>query len=300
MKRKYLLIAGFLLLALATAGCGKKESEEEGADAQVTVAPVSDTSTTKEKELVNMEKATDEETFENVMGTKTSTASQLIIYNKTGAEVSALYIRPNTDDDDEWGDDLIDGAFKLKNGDKAVYYYEKGSTTLYDIRITYTDEDRSECFFRKLPMTTMSQISLCMEGTGEDAIPYARYMVGTSKSEKSTLEEVKKRLGLSDDDEDDDKDEDSSDTDTQPTSAPQATTEPDEDEDYTPPEEVTNAENYIGQSIGELIEAVGEPPEGSDYQEEPESGTTGYYYYDGYTVYTSVDENGNEVVAGVW
>lgn len=298
MKRQYLLFAGLLILVLASAGCGKKKDEEDNT-AQVTVAPVSDTKSNTGKQLVNMEKATDDEKFENVMGTKTSTSSQLIIYNKTGAEVSALYIRQNTDDSDEWGDDLIKGAFKLKNGDKAVYYYEKGSATLYDIRITYTDEDRNECFFRRLPMTTMTQISLCMEGTGEAGIPYARYTVGTSKSEKSTLEEVKQRLGFNDDAEDDDEDNSTSGTQAtpapQPTSAPVVTEAP-----YTPPQEVTNAESFIGQSIDSLLGALGEPEQGSDYQEEPESGTTGYYYYNGYTVYTSVDENGNEVVAGVW
>ena len=41
-------------------------------------------------------------------------------------------------------------------------------------------------------------------------------------------------------------------------------------------------------------------PNGSDYEDEPESGKTGYYYYDTFTVSTTFDDDGNEVVSGVW
>lgn len=69
--------------------------------------------------------------------------------------MAAIYIRETPSDDsedDEWGDDLVNGMFTLKNGENAVYYYEKGtSSATYDIRITYSDEEKNECFFRKLP-----------------------------------------------------------------------------------------------------------------------------------------------------
>ena len=45
--------------------------------------------------------------------------------------------------------------------------------------------------------------------------------------------------------------------------------------------------------------ALGEA-NGSDYENEPETGETGYHYYDSFTVSTTVDDSGNEVVAGVW
>lgn len=42
--------------------------------------------------------------------------------------MAAIYIRETPSDDsedDEWGDDLVNGMFTLKNGENAVYYYEK-------------------------------------------------------------------------------------------------------------------------------------------------------------------------------
>ena len=59
------------------------------------------------------------------------------------------------------------------------------------------------------------------------------------------------------------------------------------------------AARYIGQSMSELENACGSP-NGSDYEDEPESGKTGYYYYDTFTVSTTFDNDGNEVVSGVW
>ena len=51
--------------------------------------------------------------------------------------------------------------------------------------------------------------------------------------------------------------------------------------------------------MSDLESACGSP-NGSDYEDEPESGKTGYYYYDTFTVSTTFDDNGNEVVSGVW
>ena len=59
------------------------------------------------------------------------------------------------------------------------------------------------------------------------------------------------------------------------------------------------AAGYIGRSMSELENACGSP-NGSDYEDEPESGKTGYYYYDTFTVSTTFDDDGNEVVSGVW
>lgn len=177
--------------------------------------------------LVDMQKSDDAD-IKNVIGDKTSTASKLILVNGTGAAVKGLYIRPTTDDDDDWGTELINGLFTLNDGDKALYYYEPdekdadGNTvTSYDIRITYEDEDYTDCYFRKLPLKTISKITLHMEGTVEDGIPYATYLTGTSKTETSTLSEVMARLGL--DDSEDSSEDDSQETDTAPTptSAPQ-------------------------------------------------------------------------------
>lgn len=301
MKKRYLALAGILALSLAAAGCGKEKKEAE-TDLPVTVAPAEDK---KEEtpELVDIQKSTKKET-QNVIGVKSATAAEITLINKTGSEIAAIYIRENTDDDDDWGDELIQGAFTLKNGDKALYYLEKGAASLYDIRISYTDEERNECFFRKIPLNNISQISLCMDGVGEDSIPYARYFSSTSKKEVSTLKEVKQRLGLLDDDSDSD---DGDHEETSPTQAPEVTEAPEPTQAPEQPAEPTEepdegvsiAQNFIGQSLDNLIGAIGQPS-GSDYEDEPESGETGYHYYPTFTVSTTVDENGNEVVAGVW
>ena len=334
MKKKYILFAVLLVLTAVAAGCGKKKTQDQdSADVQEIVTPAADAGSSED--IVQMQTAADkekEEAIQNVIGEKTSTSSSVVLVNKTGDDVAAIYIRPNTDDDDEWGDELIQKKFTFKNGEKAEYYYEKnqkddqGNTAdSFDIRIYYTDENKNECFFRKLPLTKITQITLRMDGTGEDSIPYATYLTGSSKVEQSTLEEVRQRLGLSSsgDDEDDDlqeaaepdeDDEDdmrptsapsSSDT-AQPTSAPSSSQSGDssngtlyDDLQQQPDDPGSVAEEYIGQSFDNLVNACGEPT-GSDWVDEPESGETGYHYYDSFTVSTVIDENGNEIVAGVW
>lgn len=321
MKKRYVILAGILAAAVAAAGCGKKDenTDTDNKDAQVTIAPAKDDSSSGEAdaELVDMQKSTDAD-IKNVMGDKTDTAAKLVLINKTGADVARLYIRPNADDDD-WGEDLIQGMFTFTNGDKALYYFDKdakdaeGNTvTSYDIRISYTDENRSECFFRKIPLQNISQISLLMDGSGDSSIPYATYLSGSSKKETSTLNEVKQRLGLMDsEDSDSEEEEPSEDSSVTPTPAPTAavtaTPAPTQTpEDPTDPDntDITDAgaakaESFIGQSLDSLIAACGEPS-GSEYENEPETGETGYHYYDTFTVSTAVDENGNEVVAGVY
>ena len=323
MKKRYVILAALLVTALAAAGCGKKKTEDTGKDGQVTVAPAknTDTASSDDSSLVDMQKSDDAD-IKNVIGDKTSTASRLILVNGTGAAVKGLYIRPTTDDDDDWGTELINGLFTLNDGDKALYYYEPdekdadgNAVTSYDIRITYEDEDYTDCYFRKLPLKTISKITLHMDGTAEDGIPYATYLTGTSKTETSTLSEVMARLGL--DDSEDSSEDDSQETDTAPTptsapqqsgptaaptSAPQPTSTPDNSGgSNTAPDDSSadKAKQYIGQPLSSLVAALGEA-NGSDYENEPETGETGYHYYDSFTVSTTVDDSGNEVVAGVW
>lgn len=323
MKKRYVILAALLVTALAAAGCGKKKTEDTGKDGQVTVASAenTDTASSDDSSLVDMQKSDDAD-IKNVIGDKTSTASRLILVNGTGAAVKGLYIRPTTDDDDDWGTELINGLFTLNDGDKALYYYEPdekdadgNAVTSYDIRITYEDEDYTDCYFRKLPLKTISKITLHMDGTAEDGIPYATYLTGTSKTETSTLSEVMARLGL--DDSEDSSEDDSQETDTAPTptsapqqsgptaaptSAPQPTSTPDNSGgSNTAPDDSSadKAKQYIGQPLSSLVAALGEA-NGSDYENEPETGETGYHYYDSFTVSTTVDDSGNEVVAGVW
>lgn len=317
-KKKYLAVAGLMALAVVISGCGKKNSGDSVVQATPTPTQETAVTATPTPELINMEEAVEK----NVMGEKTSTASKVTIVNKTGLEVAAIYVRETPSDDsedDEWGDDLVNGMFTLKNGENAVYYYEKGSSSVtYDIRITYSDEEKNECFFRKLPLTTMKQITLRMDGSGDDSIPYATYLTASSTKEVSTLNDVKKRLGLSTDDSDSDSSATPTPTDSSddssssnssnsdsnnanPTSTPSADNNSDPDDNDTDPTNSTiqKAESYIGMSIDDLESAVG-AAQSSEYDDDDTAGTTGYYYYSDFTVSTSVDENGNEIVTGVW
>ena len=236
----------------------------------------------------------------------------LEIVNQTGSAIASLYIRPNTESGgNDWGEDLIGGRFILSDNDKAQYYFDPDQTDAYgskvsdyDIRITYEETGRNECFFRKLPFTEVQQIFLCMEGKGQDAIPYARYINKTTKSEHSTLEEVKQRLGLSGTSmstEDEQDSQQTSDKQQEETKEPSQTPEPDNIDtfDETPDPGATRAQSYIGMSLDELESMMGSPTS-SEYTEEPETGRTGYHYYSTFTVSTTVDDDGNEVVAGIW
>lgn len=338
MKKRYLILAGLLVMTVAAAGCGKKQTAETE-PVQATATPTPEV--TKAVDMVDMQQTTDED-IKNIMGEKSSTASKIIFVNNTGDDIQSLYIRTHVDEDssdseddedDGWGDDLINGMFTLTDKDKALYYLPANtqqnankSTASYDIRIAYTDEEKNECFFRDIPLGTISQITLCMDGTDEDAIPYAKYLTGTSTKEVSTLDAVKKRLGMDDNsDSTDDSDKDSTDnsdsTDSDNnsdnnddnnngdngnggnsddpgnggnTDDPGNNDNPGNDGDM-----ISTAEQYIGQSLDALESACGSP-QGSSYEDDPETGKTGFHYYSNFTVSTTVDENGNEIVAGIW
>ena len=339
MKKRYLFLAVLFATAVAAAGCSKKKDEDTAQDAQVTVAPAENTDGTASDNgsVVDMQKS-EEDDIKNVIGDKTTTASKLILVNGTGSAVKGLYIRPTTDDDNDWGTELINGLFTLQDGDKALYYYDSNVTddngdavTSFDIRIVYEDEDLTDCYFRKLPLKTITKITLKMDGSAEDGIPYATYVTGSSKAEVSTLSEVRQRLGLDDESSEEDTSEDNSEdtsedntsqendvtttpapsdktdsTDSQPTATPVPSdnTDPepaDNPDDNTDPSDsgADEAKNFIGQPLSSLTAALGEA-NGSEYQNEPETGETGYHYYDSFTVSTTVDDSGNEVVAGVW
>ncbi len=315
MKKRHILLAGIFAVSagLLAAGCGKKdEKTPEKPQVQVTVAPAATKAPEQDENLVSMQQSEEKDPLlTNVMGEKTATAASLVITNQTGSEISQIYIRPNTDEDEDWGEDLVKSSFKLGNGQKAVYYYEKGAKdesgnpiSMYDIRIVYTDPDKTECYFRKLPMQAMTQITLRMDGTGEDGIPYATYKTSTSSSETSTLNEVKERLGLTEDDSDD-SEEYQDDTSGSGDDSQNSDSGSSDDSGYEEPVEVpdegaSQAEGFIGQSLDSLTSSMGSPTGGSDYEEVPETGKTGYHYYDSFTVSTTVDENGNEVVTGIW
>ncbi len=346
MKKRYLILAGILAASMLAAGCGNKTSVAPEQKVEATATPT--VTEAAKSDVVEMQTSTDDTAnIKNVMGTKSETTTSIVFTNKMGSTISAIYVRPTRDDGDDsdetWGSDLVNGKFTLADNDKAVYYMEKdqkddnGDTaTSFDVRITFSDEEQNECFFRQLPLTTISQISLCMDGEGEDGIPYATYLTSGSTKEVSTLKDVKARLGIEDDSEEsdstdssgdsadttptpsaDDENDNSDDSDNsdstdnsnstpssdstsdQPSADPTTAPSDNNDDDNNDDDPASVAAGYIGQSMSALESACGSP-NGSDYEDEPESGKTGYYYYDTFTVSTTFDDDGNEVVSGVW
>ena len=337
MKKRFLILAGVLALTVAVSGCGKnKDTDVQPVAASATPTP----EVTKAAEIVDMKQSTEEE-IANVMGEESATASKVIFVNNMGSDISSVYIRKHVEDeddsdDDTWGNDLVDGKFTLKDKDKALYYFSPNaaedstkSTASYDIRVGFSDEGKNECFFRDIPLGTISQITLCMSGTEEDAIPYAKYLTGSTKREISTLNDVKKRLGMTDDSDstdDQDTNSDNSDNSSQNTdsdSNSDADNSNNTDDNNSGnnsnsgddnnngddnnggndnnggDDMISTAEQYVGQSIDALQGACGSP-QGSSYETDPETGKTGFYYYSNFTVSTTVDENGNEIVAKIW
>ena len=343
MKKRYLILAGILAAGMLAAGCGKSSSVAPEQKVEATVAPT--VTEAAKSDVVEMQKSSDDiDNIKNVMGTKSDTTTSIVFTNKMGSTISGIYVRPTRDDGDDsdetWGSDLVNGKFTLASNDKAVYYMEKSqkdengdAVTSFDVRVTFSDEDQNECFFRQLPLLTISQLNLCMDGEGEDGIPYATYLTSGSTKEVSTLKDVKARLGIEDDSTESDSTDSTDSTDVTPTptaadtdngdstdsgsssssdspSTPDPTTPPSSDPSSSDDPDPTSAPSsdddpasvaagYIGKSMSDLENACGSP-NGSDYEAEPESGKTGYYYYDTFTVSTTFDDNGNEVVSGVW
>ncbi len=313
MKKYLILLVSMFTIGALFSGCKKEEkTESEPPAAEATPTPASDAPVSDEDEgdLVNMRESSSEDET-NVIGEKSAAAVRTELVNQTGAEIAGIYVRPHDSsfEDEEWGAELIQGKFTLKNGEKAVYYFKKGSGDeegLYDLRISYVDESRSEYYYRMIPLDNVSSLSFCVDDEEGSVIPYARYMnsVGSAR-EVSTLDEVKKRLGYYDDESDEDEDSGAEPTPTpeeNPNDASEPTPTPSnpyEDLPNQSEDPAAEAENYIGRPLEELVGALGEP-NGYDYQDEPETGETGYHYYDTFTVSTTVDSDGNEVVAGVW
>ncbi|MBR2765863.1 MAG: hypothetical protein IKE03_07780 [Blautia sp.] len=217
---------------------------------------------------------------------------------------------------------------------------EGNTDTRYDVIIRFAREGMDECYYRNLPLDQITTLTLRMYGTGDEAYPYCTYYTTVNTSEVSTLNEVRERLGLSvseDEDisgseEDDYTEEDGSSDDSSEsqdssgqstgTDSNDTTQDQDQSQEQTPDtqtdtddevidtgeivgesdvdtEDSSRARTYIGQSL-EALEADLGSPNGSDYQELVQLGTTGYHYYNSFTVSTAVDDDGNEIVTGVW
>ncbi len=83
-------------------------------------------------------------------------AQDFTVVNKTGIEIYALYVSPNTSDD--WGDDIL-GADTLPNNDELdIVFNRKEKATYWDIRIE--DADGNYIEWDKFNLRKISKITL--------------------------------------------------------------------------------------------------------------------------------------------
>lgn len=320
MKKRYLAIIGLLVLCLA-AGCGKKNNTDDKKDDKT---PTIETKKDVEDDLVEMQKTTgvDKSKITKIIGTKSTTAGELVITNKTGVKISQLFVRPVNDE--EWGEELIDGKFTIGNGEQALYYYDKEAKTdsgskviKYDMQIQ--DDNGSIYYYRNLKFSDMEEIKLNLS---TDDVPYATYYSTSLKKEMSTKKEAEARVdGTYDESKDYTQEADETETPTPtptsgpssqatatPTATPTPTVDPStdagqqqqgQDTREEPNDLADQAGGYIGQNLDSLMNAVG-GPNSSEYEEDPETGAeVGYHYYNGFTVSTA-QQDGQEIVTGVW
>ncbi|MGI6069233.1 MAG: hypothetical protein ACOYBE_02290 [Blautia sp.] len=323
MKKKLLIMAGLLALCLAFSGCGDKDKTDK---TDIKTEQKAEDKEQKEDDLVSMEKDSstiDKSKITKFLGTKTATAAEVVVTNETGREISEFYMRPTPvvsagDDEDyeesSWGADLIQDKFTLKDKERAILYYDKDNKDInnktvknYDLQIAYEGMDATEnCFFRDLDLTAMEEITLHFD----DGIPYVKYKNTVTNKEVSTLAEVKKRLGITDSNPNQVTETPEA-TETQaPTETPSVTETPETTEKpqptVAPPDPAVDprakAEGYIGSSADSLFSDpdIGNP-DGSDEDIDEETGkTVHFYYYDGFTVYAVVNDDGSETVGDVY
>ncbi len=316
MKIKYFAVAGVIALSIFAAGCGTNSEDVMESTEQITVAPTetpTPTATPKPTETPTPSPTPIPED-KNVIGTKTDTAQRVAIINDTGAAVTAIYVRPTVEDSDEWGTDLVNGAFTLAAGDESDYYVEKDAKdeagnkiATYDVRIDYDAESgRNENYFRNLPLSTISKLSLTTQEVEGNTVPYAVYTIGESTQEVSTLNAAKERMGLSVDTPADTTTEAGSaaaetQSETETTETPSTDTSgveftEENGSNYYSGGAGNDLESYIGGGIGSFQSAYGLPVNCYD-----ESGNGGgiFYDYGDFTVETQFDNDGNEYIANV-
>ena len=116
MKKRYLILAGLLVMTVAAAGCGKKQTTETE-PVQATATPTPEV--TKAVDMVDMQQTSDDD-IKNVMGEKTATASKVVFVNNTGDDIQALYIRTHVSDEDSSDEDEEDDGWGEADPTKRV------------------------------------------------------------------------------------------------------------------------------------------------------------------------------------
>ena len=304
-----IIIAAVVIFRVTDSGkTGKPGTSETAGQTQIaspTQAPVEAIPDDDSDQIVEMEKekAKPEESGK-VIGEKTAVSSKVILTNNTAFEIISLFLRssdgPKTEN--AWGKDLFENRITLKDKEQVTYYYSEpdsasGRASSYDIRMVVSFGGSSSVEeIENVPFTGIKEIILRLDVSGDSGVGYAEYIDADGKKNST-------RNGHDSVDEEEQTStptpvpETSSEIPDDPTQAP----EPQDEEDTEIfSDDAISAVQYIGQPFGNLESVFGSPSGGSDYEEEPDTGMTGYHFYDTFTVSTTVDENGNEVVSGIW
>ncbi len=338
MKKKYLLLIGILAVCCMLGGCKKKKDADKVSTSEEPTIITKENSVSGQVVEMQQGSGIDKSKITNIMGTKTDTASDLVVTNLTGAEISAFYARPSEEED--WGDDQIQGKFTLKNNDRALYYYEKDAS-MYDLMVSFAD-GTDDCFFRELTLSDIQELSLNID----DGVPYVKYQSLSTKQQVSTLSAARKRMGLPDvgtsgnglsgsssqssgtknrtgtntngssgtgngasvadqpADDINNIDDGSGTTATEPEPT-QAADPGDEGTDVPPGMDGQGqtmrdtAQGYVGQDMDNLVGEVG-AANATEYGTDDAGDTVVYHYYDGFTVSTTEGDDGEQTVTGIW
>jgi hypothetical protein len=79
------------------------------------------------------------------------------LVNKTGYELKALYVSPTNSDD--WQEDIL-GQDVLPDGQVVnVHFSPKANTCLWDLKVTYSDDD-SSAVWQKVNLCTIEKITI--------------------------------------------------------------------------------------------------------------------------------------------
>ena len=308
-----LILIAAAVIFLVTENKSSRKSGSAGKTASVqsvspTEAPVEAIPEDKTEKVVEMEPSIEEsDGFKNVIGEKSAVSSKVIFTNETAFTMTGLYLRrsdgPRTDT--AWGKELFRGKFSLKDKEQALYYYTESDSDAkkqnsYDIRMEIDfGGNKTMEVIENVRFTGTKEIILHLDVSGDYGVGYAEY-IGTDGKRYSTRDSA--QAGKAEEAELSPTPTPAVEEQEQATPVPTREAEPareiEEDTDIMS-DDASTATQYIGQSFGNLESALGSPSS-SEYEDEPDTGVTGYHYYSNFTVSTTVDENGNEIVTGIW
>jgi hypothetical protein len=90
-------------------------------------------------------------------GLAQSARQDFVLVNRTGYELSELYVSPSKSD--EWGDDILNDE-SIPNGETAnVTFRRSAKGCLWDLKVVYSDDD-SSAVWRSIDLCKISRITI--------------------------------------------------------------------------------------------------------------------------------------------